>query len=92
MEREERLRDREGRSHHHRRDQGHILLDRRPSTTACPACWGDGDKGIEKCEVRKQIFCTGQIRAAKAEQKSRDRLHFNLIAEIFTNICAGPNL
>jgi hypothetical protein len=51
-----------------------------------------GTKELKKCAVRKQIFCTGQIRAAKAEQKSLDRLHFKLIAEIFTNICAGPNL
>jgi hypothetical protein len=51
-----------------------------------------GTKELKKCAVRKQIFCTGQIRAAKAEQKSLDRLHFNLIAEIFTNICAGSHL
>jgi hypothetical protein len=48
-----------------------MLRDRRPST-ALPSLLGVGHKGIEimYCTVRKNILCTGPIRAAKAEQKS----------------------
>jgi hypothetical protein len=36
-----------------------------------PSLMGNGDKGTEIVStVRKQIFCTGPTRAAKAEQKS----------------------
>jgi hypothetical protein len=42
--------------------------DRRPSTPACPACWAMGINKVKKCSVRKIIFYTGLIRAAKAGQ------------------------
>ncbi len=48
----------------------HILRDKRPSKTACPACWAMGTKKSKKCTVRRKIFCTGPTKAAKAEQKS----------------------
>jgi hypothetical protein len=46
-----------------------ILRDRRPSTTAYPACLPMGTKDV-KFTVRKNKVCTGPTRAAKAEQKS----------------------
>ncbi len=42
----------------------HTIRDRRPTSTACPACWA------METTVRKKIFCTGPTRAAKAEDKS----------------------
>jgi hypothetical protein len=51
-------------------DQRHILRDRRPSTTACPAGWAMGTNELKQCSVGEKIFCTWSTRAAKAEQKS----------------------
>ena len=36
--------------------QRHILRERKPSTTACPARWEMGTKELKKCIVRKKIF------------------------------------
>ncbi len=47
--------------------QGHLLIDRRPSTTAYPACWAIG---IEIVYGEEKKCCTGPTRAAKAGQKS----------------------
>jgi hypothetical protein len=52
-------------------DQRH--RDRRPGTTACPPCPGCramGTNKVEKCAVRKILFCAGLNRAAKAGEKS----------------------
>jgi len=43
--------------------------DWRPSTPACPGCWAMGTNKVKKCTVRKILFCTGLIRAAKADKK-----------------------
>jgi hypothetical protein len=48
--------------------QRHILRDRLPSTTACPACWAIGDKGIEKVYSEKRMFFTGLTKVTKAKQ------------------------
>ncbi len=46
--------------------QRHIL---RPSTAFCPVCWAmDGDKGIEKCTVRKKYLVPG-----RQEQPSQNK-------------------
>jgi hypothetical protein len=37
-------------------NQRHILRDRRPSTTACPARWAIGTKELKQCTMRKKIF------------------------------------
>ncbi len=47
------------------REQKHILKDRRPSTTACPAF---GTNELKQCTGRNKIFCTEPIRTAKAGQ------------------------
>jgi hypothetical protein len=51
---------------HEKRDQRHILRERRPST----AQLGDGDKGIEKVHSEERIFCIETTRAIKAEPAS----------------------
>jgi hypothetical protein len=33
--------------------------DRRPSTAACPSCWGMGVKGIEIVYGEEKLFCSG---------------------------------
>jgi hypothetical protein len=48
----------------------HILRDRRPSTTACPACWAMRKKEFEIVYGGEKLFYTGLTRAAKAERKS----------------------
>jgi hypothetical protein len=45
--------------------QRHILRDRRPGRTACPACWAMGSN-----ELKKYTGSSGLTRAAKAGQKS----------------------
>jgi hypothetical protein len=46
--------------------QRHILRDRWPSTAACPACWGDGNKRIEIVySEEKNILYHGPTRAAR---------------------------
>ncbi len=50
----------------YRLNQRHSLRDRRPSTTACPACWAKETNELKKYTV----YCTGLTRAAKAGQKS----------------------
>jgi hypothetical protein len=53
------------------KNQRHILRDRRPSTTACSACWAMGTykQRIEIVYVGKKIFCTGPTGADKTGQK-----------------------
>jgi hypothetical protein len=36
--------------------QRHTLIERRPITAACPACWAMGTKEWKQCTVRKKIF------------------------------------
>jgi hypothetical protein len=43
--------------------------DRRPRTTACPACCSIGTRKAKKCKVMKILFYTG-LRAANAGQNS----------------------
>ncbi len=42
-------------------DQRHILRDRRPGTTACPACWAMGIKELKQCTKRTKIFLLGRL-------------------------------
>ncbi len=53
------------------KNQRHILRDRRPSTSACSACWAMGtDKQRIEIVYGEKIFCTGPTGAAKTGQKS----------------------
>jgi hypothetical protein len=49
--------------------QRNILIDRRPSTAACPAFWAMGTQELKKCAVREKIFLLGQLEA-KADRES----------------------
>ncbi len=49
--------------------QIHILRDRQPGTTACPACWAMGKNELKYC-IEREFFFTGLTSVAKAVQKS----------------------
>ncbi len=49
--------------------QRHILRDRPPSTTACPACWAMGTNKLKQCMVKKNyIFCTGRLEVPRQDK------------------------
>jgi hypothetical protein len=44
-----------------KKDQRHLLRDRRRGTTACPACWTIWTNEVKQCLLKKKYFVLGRL-------------------------------